>query len=65
MSLLPIFLKLDGRRGLVVGAGAVALEKIGSLLQTGLRLRVVAPEAKPEIRQLAAEGRIEWIQAAL
>jgi len=61
MNLLPIFLKLDGRRGLVVGAGTVALEKIGSLLKTGLRLRVVAPEATSEIRQLAADGRIEWI----
>jgi uroporphyrin-III C-methyltransferase / precorrin-2 dehydrogenase / sirohydrochlorin ferrochelatase len=61
MSLLPIFLKLDGRRCLLVGAGAVALEKIGTLLPTGLRLRVVAPEARAEIRALAAEGRLEWI----
>jgi uroporphyrin-III C-methyltransferase / precorrin-2 dehydrogenase / sirohydrochlorin ferrochelatase len=61
MSLLPIFLKLDGRPGLLVGAGAVALEKIGTLLPTGLRLRVVAPEARAEIRTLAAEGRLEWI----
>ncbi len=45
MSLLPIFLKLDGRPGLLVGAGTVALDKIGSLLKTGIRLRVVAPEA--------------------
>ncbi len=62
MSLLPIFLKLDGRPGLLVGAGNVALEKVGSLLKTGLRLRVVAPDAKPEIRQLAAEGKLEWMQ---
>jgi uroporphyrin-III C-methyltransferase len=62
MSLLPIFLKLDGRRGLVAGAGIVALDKISSLLPTGLRLRVVAPEAHPEIRQFAAEGRIELIE---
>jgi uroporphyrin-III C-methyltransferase len=62
MSLLPVFLKLDGRRGLVVGAGAVALEKISSLLKTGLRLRVVAPDANDEIRQLASEGRLEWVQ---
>ncbi|MEI9970209.1 MAG: NAD(P)-dependent oxidoreductase [Terracidiphilus sp.] len=40
MSLLPIFLKLEGRQCLLVGAGNVALEKIGSLLKTGLRLRV-------------------------
>jgi uroporphyrin-III C-methyltransferase/precorrin-2 dehydrogenase/sirohydrochlorin ferrochelatase len=62
MSLLPIFLKLDGRPGLLVGAGNVALEKINSLLITGLRLRVIAPEAKPEIQHLAREKRLEWIQ---
>jgi uroporphyrin-III C-methyltransferase/precorrin-2 dehydrogenase/sirohydrochlorin ferrochelatase len=62
MSLLPIFLKLEGRPGLLVGAGSVALEKLGSLLKTGVRLRVVAPDARPELRQLAIEGRIEWIQ---
>jgi uroporphyrin-III C-methyltransferase/precorrin-2 dehydrogenase/sirohydrochlorin ferrochelatase len=62
MSLLPIFLKLDGRPGLLVGAGTVALDKIGSLLKTGIRLRVVAPRAHEEIRQLAAEGKLEWIE---
>ena len=62
MSLLPIFLKLDGRPGLLVGAGAVALEKIGSLLHTGLRLRVIAPRATPEVRQLALDGRLEWVR---
>jgi uroporphyrin-III C-methyltransferase/precorrin-2 dehydrogenase/sirohydrochlorin ferrochelatase len=62
MSLLPIFLKLDGRPGLLVGAGTVALDKIGSLLRTGIRLRVVAPRAHSEIQQLAAEGKLEWIE---
>ena len=62
MSLLPIFLKLDGRPCLLVGAGNVALDKIGSLLKTGLRLRVVAPEARTEIQQLALDGKLEWVQ---
>jgi uroporphyrin-III C-methyltransferase len=62
MSLLPIFLKLDGRPGLLVGAGTVALEKIGSLLKTGIRLRVVAPQANAGIQRLAAQGRLEWIE---
>ena len=62
MSLLPVFLKLENRPCLLVGAGNVALEKIGSLLKTGLRLRVVAPEARPEVVQLAADGKLEWIQ---
>jgi len=64
MSMLPIFLKLEGRRCLLVGAGNVALDKIGSLLKTGLRLRVVAPQARPEIRQLAFDGKLEWAQRA-
>jgi uroporphyrin-III C-methyltransferase len=62
MSLQPIFLKLNGRHGLVVGAGTVACEKIRTLLKTGVRLKVVAPEAKLEVRQLADEDRLEWIQ---
>ena len=57
-----IFLKLEGRRCLLVGAGTVALDKIGSLLKTGVRLRVVAPQAKAEVRRLAAEGQLEWIE---
>jgi uroporphyrin-III C-methyltransferase len=61
MSLLPIFLNLEGRRGLLVGAGAVALDKIGSLLKTGVRLRVVAPTARAEIQELAREGKLELV----
>lgn len=64
MSLLPIFLKLDGRPCLVVGAGAVALDKIGALLKAGARLRVVAPEARPEVQQMAREGKLQWIPRA-
>ena len=62
MSLLPIFLNLESRPGLLVGAGTVALEKIGSLLKTGVKLRVVAPQARPEVRRLAAEGKLEWVE---
>jgi uroporphyrin-III C-methyltransferase/precorrin-2 dehydrogenase/sirohydrochlorin ferrochelatase len=62
MTLLPIFLKLDGRPGLLVGAGTVALEKIGSLLKTGVKLSVIAPQARPEVRQLASEGKLEWVE---
>ena len=39
----------------------MALDKIASLLGAGLQLRVVAPNARPEIRQLALEGKLEWI----
>ena len=64
MSLQPIFLKLESRRGLVVGAGTVALDKIRALLRTGLELRVVAPEAREEVREMARAGNLEWVQRA-
>ena len=62
MSLLPIFVKLAGRRCLLVGAGAVALQKIPSLLAAEANLRVVAPGVGPEIAALASEARIELIR---
>lgn len=58
MALFPIFLKLDGRRVLVVGAGNVALEKISSLLQTDARICVIAPQACEAVENLAAAGRV-------
>ena len=62
MSMLPVFLKLDGRNCLLIGAGTVALDKIGSLLSTGVKLRVIAPQARVEVRELAREGKLEWIE---
>ena len=64
MSLLPIFVNLENRRVLLVGAGNVALEKIGTLLKTGLQLRVVAPRILPEVHRLAAEGKLKLIERA-
>jgi len=61
MSLFPMFLKLDGRPCLVVGAGAIARPKIESLLRSLARVFVVAPEAQPEIAAWADEGKLEWV----
>jgi siroheme synthase-like protein len=59
-NLLPLFLKLEGKLILVVGAGSVAERKIASLLDVGARVIVVAPEASDEVKRLAGESRIEW-----
>ena len=56
--LFPLFADLRGRRVLVVGAGSVAARKIGALLDTGARIRVVALAANAEITALAEQGRI-------
>ena len=58
-NLFPMFLKLEGRQCLVVGAGKVGEPKIGGLLETGARIRVVAIEASPTVREWARAGKIE------
>jgi precorrin-2 dehydrogenase / sirohydrochlorin ferrochelatase len=61
-KLFPMFLKLSARPCLVVGAGAVAESKIASLLEAGGHVRVVAPEATPQVRSWAQSKEIEWHQ---
>jgi len=60
--LFPIFLKLAGRPCLVVGAGTVGESKIASLVEADAQVRVVAPEATPEVRLWAESKRVEWQQ---
>lgn len=58
-SLFPMFLKLEGKRCLVVGAGNVGEPKIAGLLETGARIHVVALDASATVREWARTGRIE------
>src|SRR5262245_41173512 len=58
--MFPIFLKLDGRRCLVVGAGKVAEGKIRGLLEARASVEVVAPEAVWRIQKWAWEGALGW-----
>jgi precorrin-2 dehydrogenase/sirohydrochlorin ferrochelatase len=54
-----MFLKLEGRQCLVVGAGKVGEPKIGGLLESGAHVRVVALDASPIVRQWARSGKID------
>ena len=58
MSLFPLFLKLAGRKVLVVGGGPVATAKVSALREAGAQVVVVAPEVTAEIRALATDGNI-------
>jgi len=60
MSLFPMFLKLEGRSCLVVGADTIGQSKIRSLLVAGASVRVVAPRATAAIIEWARAGLITW-----
>jgi siroheme synthase-like protein len=47
--LFPLFLRLEGKRVLVVGGGAVAERKALDLAEAGAKVTVVAPEISPAI----------------
>jgi uroporphyrin-III C-methyltransferase/precorrin-2 dehydrogenase/sirohydrochlorin ferrochelatase len=54
-ELFPLFLKLAGRRVVLVGGGRVAASRLRLLLGTGARVLVVAPDVHPEIAASGAE----------
>lgn len=58
-NLFPMFMKLSGRRCLIVGAGRLGESKIAGLLDSGARIRVVALEASEAVRRWAQAGRIQ------
>src|SRR5215813_1903786 len=60
MNLFPIFVKLAGRRCLVIGAGTVGQSKIQSLLDAGANVHVVAPKGTSVVSEWAQQGLIEW-----
>src|ERR1700675_4171120 len=53
-----MFMKLQGRRCLVVGAGKVGEPKIGGLIDTGALIEVVSVDASETVREWAKAGRI-------
>jgi len=65
MDHLPVFLRLQGRRALVVGGGAVAARKAELLLRCGAAVTFVAPELTGPAQQLLAadqaRGRLQHL----
>ncbi|HTA23438.1 MAG TPA: bifunctional precorrin-2 dehydrogenase/sirohydrochlorin ferrochelatase [Terriglobales bacterium] len=56
--LFPMFVKLDNRLVLVVGAGVIGEQKIRGLLDTGARIWVVALQSTSAVREWAGVGQI-------
>ncbi len=58
MAVFPVFLKLEGRRVLVVGGGPVAAGKLRALIDAGAQVTVVAPQIVDDIAAKAGQVTI-------
>jgi cobalt-precorrin 5A hydrolase/precorrin-3B C17-methyltransferase len=57
----PITLNnMPGLPVVLVGGGAVGERKARGLLAAGAAVRLISPQATPELRALAASGALEW-----
>ena len=62
MSYFPMFIDIEGKHILVVGAGKIALRRVQTLLQFRARIKVIAKEIPIEQKEafhlLVSEGKI-------
>jgi len=59
-NLFPMFVKLAGRKCLVVGGGPVAEGKVEGLLSCQATVVLVAPEVTEKIARWNDQGRLTW-----
>jgi uroporphyrin-III C-methyltransferase / precorrin-2 dehydrogenase / sirohydrochlorin ferrochelatase len=62
MDSLPIFLKIQGRRCVVIGGGEVSTRKVAVLLKAGGEITVISPELDHELAELHEAGKISFHQ---
>lgn len=61
-ALFPMFVKLAGRKCVVVGGGPVAEGKIDSLLRAGATVTVVSPGLTQKLEQWHRRRKVLWIR---
>lgn len=59
MAYFPFFVDIAGKKGLIVGGGKIAHQKIQKLIPFAPHLSVVAPEILPEIEELRTAAEAE------
>jgi precorrin-2 dehydrogenase/sirohydrochlorin ferrochelatase len=63
MSKYPIFLELQGKLAVVIGAGSVAARKAKTLVATGANVKVVARTFEPVFKELCEGLPLEMVQS--
>ncbi len=61
-SYYPVYLNLAGKRCVILGGGLVAEGKVPALLDAGVKLTVISPQASRGIQAAARRGDLEWQQ---
>jgi uroporphyrin-III C-methyltransferase/precorrin-2 dehydrogenase/sirohydrochlorin ferrochelatase len=64
MDYLPLFVKLAGRRVVVVGGGEVALRKAQWLSKAGARVTLIAPQLHPDLARYVAAAELSHLACA-
>jgi uroporphyrin-III C-methyltransferase/precorrin-2 dehydrogenase/sirohydrochlorin ferrochelatase len=62
LNAFPLFMRVEGRRVVVVGSGEAALAKVRLLSQSAARLRLVGHDPLPALRALAAEADADLVE---
>ncbi|MDQ3733561.1 MAG: uroporphyrinogen-III C-methyltransferase [Actinomycetota bacterium] len=62
--LLPLGLRVAGRRCVVVGGGELAHRRVAGLLDAGARITLISPRATPALEALATGGTLRWERRA-
>ncbi len=65
MKTFPMFLKMTGRRVVIVGGGEQAAQKCRLMLKTEARIEVLADRLDVELHSLAQSGKITWRRASI
>lgn len=65
MKTFPMFLQMQGRRVVIAGGGEQAAQKCRLILKTQAQITVLAPALEPELADLHAKGRIEWLNGPI
>ncbi|MCS7193120.1 MAG: bifunctional precorrin-2 dehydrogenase/sirohydrochlorin ferrochelatase [Armatimonadetes bacterium] len=59
--LLPVMLKVAGKKCVVIGGGEVAAQKVNQLLECNAFVVVVSPELCSVLAELEKQGRLQWL----
>lgn len=59
--MLPISIKLQGRKCVIVGGGKIACRRTKTLLAEGAHVVIVSPELLPELAEFIVQKRVVWL----